>query len=107
MACLRQHVVGKHLPRSFASWFEMLLVARMESFNVLLKQREMIMKCRDHEALLQMVIERNWYLESSTAEVTEEDISLFNHYFTSEIVVKTLTIKPLNCTAALIHWRLI
>ena len=43
-------------------------------------------------------------------EVTEEDISLFNqfnHYFSGEIVEKTPTIKPPNCTAALIHWRLI
>ena len=110
VAHLCKHVVGKHLPRSFATWLDMPLVARMESFKALLKQIETITKCKDHEALLQMVAERKWYPGSSNVEVTEEDVSLFNqfnHYFTGEIVEKTLTIKPPNCTDALIHWRLI
>ena len=52
-----KHVAGKHLLRSFATWLEMPLVARMESFKALLKKIETITKCKDHEALLEMVIE--------------------------------------------------
>ena len=57
VAHICKHVVGKHLRKSFATWLEMPLVARMESFKALLKQIETITKCKDHEALLQTVIE--------------------------------------------------
>ena len=52
---LCKHVV---LPRLFAAWLEMPLLARMESFKALLKQLDIITKCKDHKALQQTVVEQ-------------------------------------------------
>ena len=57
----RRHVIGKHLPVSFAVWKEMSPQRRMDSISSFLNSVEDVVGVQSHDELLELVVRNKWF----------------------------------------------
>ena len=106
----RRHVIGKHLPLSFAVWKEMSPQRRMGSISSFLNSVEDVVGVQSHDELLELVVRNKWFPTRIGVKKFEEDDKLvceFHHWCTGKELKEHPTISPPNCVGSLVHWRLI
>ena len=104
-----RHVIGKHLPVSFAVW-KMSPQRRMDSISSFLNSIEDVVGVQSHDELLKLVVRNKWFPTRIGVKKFEEDDKLvceFHHWCTGKELKEHPTISPPNCVGSLAHWRLI